>query len=288
MNDLIVVTDEQRALISKTIAPDASPMELELFFYDNKRRGVHPLDRLIHFTKRNGRYVPITSIHFMRAKADEGGRAGQDLPAFIGKEMTSDYECAVTVFKTVNNERVPYIGVAKWKEYAPNVNEKEGFMWRKMPSHMLAKCAEANALRLAFPRELAGLHIEEEIHVMDELPKQTEPMPTESLKDRLKKQVEVDKPAATDTVQGDGLATHRPDDVVSGEAADPQKGQDAPAPPDELAITDSPAWPYMKKIAQTNNAQEATHAYNSTPDELRQDCFKTYQEALKKFGKAKK
>ena len=56
-----VVTSEQVALIKTTIAKDATDTELQLFFYDCKRQGVHPLDKLIHFTKRAGKYTPITS-----------------------------------------------------------------------------------------------------------------------------------------------------------------------------------------------------------------------------------
>ena len=291
MNDLLTVTEDQRALVKNTLAPEATNVELELFFYDNKRRGVHPLDRLIHFTKRQGRYVPITSIHFMRAKADEGGRAGQDPPAFQGKEMLPDYACAITVYKFVNGERVPYIGIAKWKEYYPG-NEKEGFMWRKMPSHMLAKCAEANALRLGFPRELAGLHIEEEAHVLDESqPAPLSALPERTLKDKLKAQIEKTEdqlPDGASRAEHEGAVSANTDTSESP-GRPPADAPSAPAQAAEApASSADPAEPYRVKLRVCERTKQAmTHTYNAIPEELRQDCHTEYQAQLRSLDKKK-
>ena len=67
--ELATVLPTQLVLIKKTVAAGATADELELYLYDCQRQGVHPLDKLIHFTKRGGKYVPITSIDFLRMQA---------------------------------------------------------------------------------------------------------------------------------------------------------------------------------------------------------------------------
>lgn len=163
------VTTDQLDLIRRTIAKDATPDELKLYLYDCARQGVHPLDRLIHFTKRSGRYTPITSIDFMRIRAaDSGEYAGSDDADFRDTEPGDTehpgFIASVTVWRLVQGTRCSFTATARWTEYKPDAND---FMWKKMPHTMLGKCAEALALRKGFPKQLAGLYAREE---MDQAP----------------------------------------------------------------------------------------------------------------------
>jgi phage recombination protein Bet len=158
------VTTEQLELIKRTVAADATPDELKLYLYDCARQGVHPLDKLIFFTKRKGKYTPITSIDFMRIRAaDSGDLAGSDDALFSGTPGRADFAATVTVWRIVQGARCPFVATARWSEYKPD----QAFMWEKMPHTMLAKCAEALALRKGFPRQLSGLYAKEEMEQAD-------------------------------------------------------------------------------------------------------------------------
>lgn len=162
----VLISAEQVSLIQRTIAKDATPEELELFFYDCKRRGVHPLDKLIHFTKRGGKYTPITSIDFMRTRAHDSGEcAGISDPSFDGDPGKTGFSARVIVRRLVQAQMCEFPATARWIEYCPPAGQDH--MWRKMPHTMLGKCAEALALRKAFPQQLQGLYAREEMDQAD-------------------------------------------------------------------------------------------------------------------------
>lgn len=160
-----VLPKEQIDLIRRTVANGATNDELALFLYDCQRRGVHPLDKLLHFTKRGGRYTPVTSIDFMRSQAAMSGEmAGSDDPVFMMNPAREGLESAtVTVYRITQGQRFAYTATARWAEYCPD----NAPMWKRMPHTMLGKCAEALALRKAFPQQLAGLYSREEMDQAD-------------------------------------------------------------------------------------------------------------------------
>lgn len=155
---------EQVELIKRTVAKGATDDELALFLYTAKRLRADPLAHQIHFVKRGGKEGPVaafqTSIDWYRLTADRTGKySGNDDPVY--DDESSPKKATVTVYKNVDGVRCPFTATARWDQYYPG--EKGGFMWNKMPHLMLGKCAEALALRKAFPAELSEVYIAEEL-----------------------------------------------------------------------------------------------------------------------------
>ena len=174
-------TTEQLQLIKDTVAKGATDDELRLFLYTAKRTGLDPLTRQIHFIKRyDGQLrrevgTPQTGIDGFRVIAERSGEyAGQDAPVFTYTEDGDVDSATVTVYRFLHGERVAISATAFFEEYMQTT--KEGIpnrMWSKMPRSQLAKCAEALALRKAFPQDLSGVYTFDEMAQADV---QTEPV----------------------------------------------------------------------------------------------------------------
>lgn len=171
-------------LVKNSVAKGATDQELMMYLGDCLRRNVHPLDKMIHFTAHTDKfgkrsYTPITSIDFFRMRAESSGAyAGNDDPVYIydGKQLKS---ATSTVYKVVQGIRCPFTATARWEQYLPSGSNKQ-FMWLKMPELMLGKCAEALALRKAFPGQLNGLYAKEEMDQADYGTKETKPTTVEA------------------------------------------------------------------------------------------------------------
>ena len=166
--------NDQVSLIKNTIAKDATDNELQLFLHQCKRTGLDPLTRQIYFMKRGGKVTIQTSIDGFRVIAERSGDyAGQDEPVFEdvldSEGKKKDKKCRVTVYRFRGDTRYPAaVGVAYWSEYCPQ--QGQDFMWKKMPHTMLAKVAEALALRKSYPQDLSGLYTNDEMNQADTTP----------------------------------------------------------------------------------------------------------------------
>jgi phage recombination protein Bet len=171
---------EQIDLIKATVARGATDDELKLFLYTANRTQLDPLTKQIHFIKRrvwNGRkqdYDEVgtiqTGIDGYRVVASRNGLAGIEDAVFDAETETHPNKASVTVYRMVDGQRVPFTASARWTEYVQA--NREGVpqaMWKKMPYLMLAKVAEALALRKAFPNDLSGVYTNEEMGQADEI-----------------------------------------------------------------------------------------------------------------------
>lgn len=172
-------TQSQVDLIKRQIAPKATDDELKLFLYQAARTGLDPLTRQIYCIHRKQklgndwveRMTIQTSIDGFRVIAERSGDyGGQDEPTFteLEKKVTS---CRITVYRFRGDVRYPAaVGLAYWDEYVQTDREGRPMgLWGKMPHTMLAKVAEALALRKAYPQDLSGLYTSEEMQQADKM-----------------------------------------------------------------------------------------------------------------------
>jgi phage recombination protein Bet len=168
----------QIALISKTVAQGAPLQELAMFLHACHELRLDPLLRQAYWIRRksreqvNGQWQDVykgtlqVGIDGFRALADrQGNYAGSEPPTFSdwltipdkdGATLDVPGRAQVRVWKIVQGRSCCFTGEANWSEFYPGAGPN-GQMWRKMPKHQLAKCAEAQALRKGWPAVLGSM-----------------------------------------------------------------------------------------------------------------------------------
>ena len=161
------------AVIKDQICPGATPAEMWQFLARCVSLGLDPFSKQIYFIKRQGKVSHQIGIDGFRSIADNTGELVEIGEAEFEGEITIDGglivpEIArVTVVREIRGRDRSFTGTARWREFCPG--QPNDFMWKKMPYHMLGKCAEAQAMRRAFPQKMGGLQTDAEAMGAEEI-----------------------------------------------------------------------------------------------------------------------
>lgn len=182
MNDLVKQNDDLMVALKNSLYPHASDESIGMVLSYCRAAGLDPMQKPVHIVpmwdskSRSMRDVVMPGIGLYRIQAARSGAyAGVSEPVFSedvtekigGVEITYPLSCRVTVKKIVGNNICEFTATEFWKEnYAKKGGQDKSIapnaMWEKRPYGQIAKCAEAQALRKAFP-ELGSMPTFEEM-----------------------------------------------------------------------------------------------------------------------------
>ena len=172
---------KQLAALTQLGVEGAPQGDLAVFFHYCQATGLDPFAKQIRLRKDrhkvNGEWQESWSIETEidgyrviahRAAKRDGvtlsygppkwyDRAGGAHDIWLGDEPPAG--ASLTVYK----DSAPFPAVIRFKSFAKYTSAGQLMaQWATMPDHMIAKCAEAQALRKAFPHDLEGIRVSDE------------------------------------------------------------------------------------------------------------------------------
>lgn len=189
-------TDAQVDLVRRTYAKDCDQNEFELFWATSNRLGLDPFKKQIYAVvygkddPKKRKMSLIVGIDGYRKMASEcGDYRPDDAPTVFESDddLKSPTNPQGLISATVKCYKLgadkiwhAVAGTAYWEEFAPLKEEwaagedgrraptgrfvlDRGGKWASMPRLMLAKCAEAQAIRRGWPDGVGGLYVEDEL-----------------------------------------------------------------------------------------------------------------------------
>ena len=229
-NALIQKQDDHEliAVLQSSLYPGAAIGSVQMVLNYCAAAGLDPMQKPVHIVPiwdakaKQMRDVIMPGIGLYRTQAARSGNYagvsdaeyGPDVTEKLGGvEITYPAWCKVSVKRLLPNGQIAeFSATERWKEnYAVKGGQEKSIapnaMWQKRPYGQLAKCAEAQALRKAFPEfgsaatadEMEGKEIN--MGAAEVVTQQTKRMEPDALPAYTKEQFEVDLPAMTKAIK---------------------------------------------------------------------------------------
>jgi phage recombination protein Bet len=175
-------SDVQRAALVQLGLNEAPAADLAVFLHYAQRTGLDPFAKQIYMIARwdnqssRNKYTIQAAIDGLRIVAERHGQYGGQIgPEWCGPDgewrdvwLKNHAPVAARVGIIRKDWSGPMYATAHFAEYA---GYKKGGgltqMWQSKGALMIAKCAEALALRKAFPQDLSGVYTAEEMDQVD-------------------------------------------------------------------------------------------------------------------------
>lgn len=169
---LAMSESELLTVLQSSLYPGAAPASLKMVIGYCKAAGLDPMQKSVHIVPmwdsktRQTRDVIMPGVNLYRIQASRSGQfAGMSEPEFGpdvkdtlgGQPIVYPEWCRVTVRRLLPNGTVAEFTAREfWTEnYAVKGGQEKSIapnaMWTKRPRGQIAKCASAQALRIAFP-----------------------------------------------------------------------------------------------------------------------------------------
>lgn len=207
MPSLQMQESELIGVLRDSLYPGATDNSIRMVLGYCKASGLDPMQKPVHIVPMwdskagSMRDVVMPGIGLYRVQASRSGEYGgisdpefgPDVTENIGGfEITYPQWCKVSVSRIVGDKIVHFSAVERWKEnYAMKGGKEKSIapnaMWSKRPYGQIAKCAEAQALRKAFPEVGAAPTAEEmegKSFIDDDVQRQNKPQEKEIYSDQ--------------------------------------------------------------------------------------------------------
>jgi len=156
--------------LSKIKGEERQELYFNMFMNYARRTGLDPMAKQLYALMIQDTFVIHTGIGGLRATALRTKEyAGKTKPIFKGnadftyenKQYTAPHSCEMEVYRRgPSGEKDAFPAVCYWDEFYPG---PRGYKWRTSPHLMLAKCTEAQCLKMGFEIELAGIELTDNI-----------------------------------------------------------------------------------------------------------------------------